>query len=100
MYQGFIIAKDKWDSFIAQYTHYGYTREGGFAYPDYVYKIIDGDKRIKINISPPCINIWDGEDKNRRGEIWLWEHRIGHIVGDAERDYVLDLINAGFVSKQ
>ena len=21
-----------------------------------------------VTISPPCINIWDGEDKNRRGK--------------------------------
>jgi hypothetical protein len=91
------IRQDRWKSFLESYSAFGYNHEGGFAYPDFVYKDFDDGCRIKINISESCINVWDCEDKNSQREVLVWKDSVGHGCKERTAPYVQDLIEAGYI---
>lgn len=92
----FYIKEEKWENFLQNYDQFGYVHEGGFAYPDYVYKNTADGKKIKIAISKPCVNIWDNEDKNQQREIWLWDGNRGYGRKAIVQPYIQDLIESGY----
>jgi hypothetical protein len=93
----FYIKQDKWEKFLQNYDQFGYKHEGGFAYPDYVYKEFDDGKTVKVKISDPCVNMWDNEDKNQQREVWVWEGCYGKGKKEIVQPYITDLINAGYI---
>jgi hypothetical protein len=94
----FYIGQDRWDEFLESYEKFGFKREGGFAYPDYVHKTVADGKVLRIGISDPCVNMWDQEDKNGQREIWMWTNRkFGTCNKEIILEYIQDLISAGYV---
>lgn len=93
----YYIKKEKWDEFLLTYSQYGFVREGGYAYPDYVKRPAQDDGEVRICISDPVINMWDNEDKNRQREIWVHLDRFGIGGKEQVEGYIQDLINAGLV---
>lgn len=93
----YYIKKEKWDEFLLTYSQYGFVREGGFAYPDYVRRPTYDGREIRINISDPVINMWDGEDKNDQREVRVWHGRVGLGGKTDVAGYIQDLIVAGLV---
>lgn len=94
----FYIDADRWNDFLADYEHFGFKREGGFAYPDYVYKTVADKKVLRINISVPCVNVWDDDDKNGQREIWLWtDRKFGSGDKETVLRYIQDLVDAKYV---
>lgn len=93
----YYIKKEKWDEFLLTYSQYGFVREGGYAYPDYVRKPTHDNGMVRINISNPVINVWDNEDKNHQREVWVWHGNSG--IGGKEdiAGYIQDLIDVEFV---
>jgi len=94
----FYVDLDKWQEFLTNYEKFGFKREGGYAYPDYVYKKVADNKVIRINISEPCVNMWDNDDKNGQREIWLWtDRKFGTGHKETVLKYIQDLVDAGYV---
>ena len=95
----YYIKKEKWDEFLLKYHEYGFVREGRFAYPDYVQRPEAEYEVVRVYISDPVINMWDDEDKMRQREIWIRHNHSGVEEGGREeiKDYIQDLIDAGFV---
>lgn len=56
---------------LATLNEFGFEEDKKSIYPKYMKKQIDEHKSLYISISQPCINVWDGEDKNHSGEIEL-----------------------------
>ena len=93
----YYINEDKWEEFLNKYKEYGYVQEGGFAYPDYVRKLV-GDYTVRIYISEPCENVWDHEDKNHQREVWIWNGCNGYGSRARVAPYIQDLIESGYVN--
>lgn len=99
----YYISQDKWQDFLQNYEQFGFKREGGFAYPDYVYRKANNEKDIEIRIDKTCVNMWDDEDKNSQREIWLWDknYKDDRRYGTSDKEtilpYIKDLVDAGFV---
>jgi len=98
----FYIDSERWEEFLKSYEKFGFKREGGFAYPDYVYRETDDGKHLKVHIDKPCVNMWDGEDKNSQREIWLMDGKNRNAkFGSGNKakvlPYIRDLVDAGYV---
>lgn len=97
----YYIKQDEWDRFLKSYKKYGFELNGRFIYPEAVTRPVSDTVWIQINISEPCVNMWDNEDKNDQREIWLctkteWETR-GEAAKEKVTEFIMDLIEAGFV---
>lgn len=101
----------------------GFSKSHVAVYPECLVRVADWDKKyiLEIGISSPCINFWDGKDKNGYRVIDLWEcHRLEntntkillepdvkehlyyerHITHNEEiKEYIQDLIENGFIEE-
>ena len=93
----YYVKSDRWSDFLNSYSNFRFKHEGGFAYPDYIYRIADDGKKIRINISEPCVNVWDDKDKNSQREVWLYQEGRGWGHKNVVAPYIQDLINAGYI---
>ena len=97
------IKLDKWDEFLKSYEQYGFKLNPRYIHPQAVTRNVSDDTWIQINISEPCVNVWDNEDKNKQREVWLWtkddERNFGNGSKSATTEFITDLIEAGFVEE-
>lgn len=79
-------------------SRFGFEEDKNFIYPKYMKKQIDEHRNLYVSISEPCINVWDGEDKNHRGQIELVDDK-GFSTYDYEEigPYIEDMIEEGAV---
>ena len=96
----YYISQARWDEFLSNSDYYGFVLNDRFIYPQALTRETEPGWYIRINISNPCINFWDGEDKNSQREVWLYNSEgRGWGSQSRTRDYVKDLINAGLISE-
>lgn len=102
----YYIKSDKWEEFLNTFEQYGFILDPKYIYPQAITRDCSNGKRkqwIRINITEPCVNIWDNEDKNKQREIWLYYNEKDICYGKGAKEitteYITDLINAGFVKK-
>lgn len=79
----------------------GYQQSSKIIYPKCMEKCVGDKLYIKIYNDKPCINIWDGEDKNRTREIWLENDKngFGTSVNEKVKPFIQDLISNDMVEK-
>ena len=94
------IKDDKWMEFLDTYKDYGFVPHNTIIYPRYIVRNTQDGKRIQIGVSDPCVNVWDGQDKNGQREVWLWHDNYGYGHKNVVIPYVKDLISAGFIDAQ
>lgn len=84
------VEKDK----MRELKKFGYKQSTKIIYPRCLEKEVGNSLYIRIYNGKPCINIWDGKDKNHTREIWL--ENDATEFGTAKRDkvepYIKDLI--------
>ena len=87
----FKIKEDK----MQELEKFGYQQSPRVIYPRCLEKEVGDKLYIRIYNDKPCINIWDGEDKNCTREIWLINSKIGIgcAVNETVEPYIQDLIN-------
>ena len=94
---------DKWDEFLKSYEQYGFKLNPRYILPEAVTRNVSDNAWIQINISEPCVNMWDDEDKNEQREIWMWmkddERYFGNGSKSATTKFITDLIEVGFVEE-
>lgn len=80
---------------------FGYQQSSKIIYPRCLEKCVGDMLYIRIYNDEPCINIWDGEDKNRIREILLENDKTGFdTTWDKKVEpYIQDLIKADMVEK-
>ena len=94
------IKQDMWSKFLESYEQYGFKLNPRYIHPQAVTRDCSDEKWtqwIQINITEPCVNMWDREDKNGQREIWLWHNNFGSGNKTRVLPYVKDLVDAGFV---
>ena len=67
-------------------------------YPKALVKILDDTFLLKVYVSEPCINMWDGKDKNRNSMLALVQYKnmrngfydsvVEHYGNDMLQEYV------------
>lgn len=77
----------------------GYIQSKKILYPKCMEKCVGDKLYIRIYNDNPCINIWDGEDKNCTREIWLENDKNGFGTSADEKVklYIQDLIDKDMV---
>lgn len=80
---------------------FGYQQSSKIIYPRCLEKRVGNMLYIRIYNDKPCINIWDGEDKNHTREILLENDKTGFdTTWDKKVEpYIQDLIKANMVEK-
>ena len=80
---------------------FGYQQSSKIIYPRCLEKCVGDMLYIRIYNDKPCINIWDGEDKNQTREIWLENDKNGFDTSMDEKvePYIQDLIKSDMVEK-
>ena len=90
------------EHFKATYKDLGFVDSQRILYPKQVERPIDQDHQLRVCIDKKCINVWDHQDKNNQGEIWI-ETISGKQKGyatcrdDAVEPYIADLIEIGIL---
>lgn len=96
----FYIVKDI-EQFKQTYSDFGFEESKKVIYPKRVTRVINDDlkdKYIDICIDKKCINMWDGQDKNRQGEVWVEDlSGYGCCRADYVEPYIQDLIKQEIV---
>lgn len=80
---------------------FGYQQSSKMIYPRCLEKCVGDMLYIRIYNDNPCINIWDGEDRNSTREVWLINRKIGIgcAVNETVEPYIQDLIKNDMVEK-
>ena len=84
---------------MGELEKFGFVIDKRFIYPK-SYTRQHGDFFIKINFGEKCINVWDLEDKNAIGEIWVWKDTFGFAKNKIVKPYIQDLITADMVEEE
>lgn len=83
---------------LAVLKEFGFMKNDKYISPKYVTRQVDEHQVLMVSISSPCINVWDGEDKNHSGEIELVNDKgFGTYKCEDVEEYITDLIDAGVV---
>ena len=100
------IKPDMWDEFLKSYEKYGFKLNPKYIHPQAVTRDCSDEKWtqwIQINITEPCVNMWDDEDKNGQREIWLYYNGEDRCFGKGAKEitteFITDLIDAWFVER-
>ena len=93
----FKVKEDK----MQELEKFGYQQSSRVIYPRCLEKCVGDMLYIRIYNDKPCINIWDGEDRNNTREIWLEDVKIviGTSMDEIVEPYIQDLIKANMVEK-
>lgn len=80
---------------------FGYQQSSKIICPRCMEKQVEDGLYVRIYNDKPCINIWDGEDKNCTREIWLENDRNGFNTSIDEKvePYTQDLIANAMIEK-
>lgn len=86
---------------MQELERFGYQQSSKIIFPRCLEKRVGNMLYIRIYNDNPCINIWDGEDKNRTREILLENDKTGFdTTWDKKVEpYIQDLIKADMVEK-
>lgn len=81
---------------------FGYQQSSKMIYPRCLEKQVGDGLYVRIYNDKPCINVWDGEDKNCTREIWLINRKIGIgcAVNETIEPYIQDLIANDMIEKE
>ena len=100
------IKPDMWDEFLKSYEKCGFKLNPKYIHPQAVTRDCSDEKWtqwIQINITEPCVNMWDDEDKNGQREIWLYYNGEDRCFGKGAKEitteFITDLIDAWFVER-
>ena len=96
----YYIKKDRWDEFLKNYSEFGFVNDKKTIYPQYIVRKEKDSNVIRIGISKPCVNVWDGEDKNGQREIWLKSGNFGYSAKSVVYGHIKDLIESGYVESE
>lgn len=93
----FKVKEDK----MQELEKFGYQQSSKVIYPRCLEKCVGDMLYIRIYNDKPCINIWDGEDRNSTREIWIEDVKIGcgTSMDETVEPYIQDLIESDMVEK-
>ena len=86
---------------LKELEKFDYQQSSKIIYPRCLEKCVGDMIYIRIYNDKPCINIWDGEDKNQTREIWLYKFKKhwSTSLDEEVEPYIQDLIEADMVEK-
>lgn len=92
------------DHFRSNFKNFGFTESQRIRYPKQVERAVGNEHILRVCIAEPCINIWDGKDKNNVGEFWLEtisgkQKGYGTCRDEIVKPYITDLIEIGIVDQ-
>lgn len=93
------------ERFRITFKMYGFAESQRIRYPKQVERTVDKEHVLRICIADPCINIWDGKDKNNVGEIWIEtisgkQKGYGTCRDEAVEPFIEDLIKADILDHE